>query len=56
MQDAQRQLCELVEQLRHIDLAQGGGFTALADITLLHACTQHWFFAERDYKVGQTSM
>lgn len=51
-QDARHKLTEAVRQLRDIDKAQGGGLTALADITYLYAATQHWFFAERDYKVG----
>lgn len=41
-----------MEQVRAIDVAQGGGFTALADIFFLCAFTRHWFYAERDYKAS----
>ena len=56
LQDARSRLYGLVEQLRRIDVAQGGGFTALADIAFLYAATQHWFYAERDYKVQPPEM
>ena len=51
VQEAQKRLLQMVGQLRLLDISQRGGFTALADITFLHAVTQHWFHAERDYKV-----
>lgn len=41
----------MVHELRQLDMALNGGFTALADIGFLHAATHHWFLAEREYKV-----
>lgn len=53
--EARSKALQLVEQVRAIDVAQGGGFTALADIFFLCAFTRHWFYAERDYKGFQSA-
>lgn len=52
MQEARGRLKELVEQLRQIDVKQGGGHTAAADIVYIYACTRFWFTPGPGYKVS----
>ena len=37
--------------LRATDEVVGGGFTALADVAYMYACTQHWFQFSGGYQV-----
>ena len=50
-QEAKGKLKELAEKLRQIDIQEGGGHTAAADIIYIYACTQCWFSPGRGYKV-----
>ena len=51
IQEARVNLRRLVQQLREIDVKQGGGHTAAADVVYIYACTQHWFTPGPGYKV-----
>lgn len=43
LQDARQLLMEVYQQVRALDVACGGGLTAVADVLLLYAATLHWF-------------
>ncbi|KAL4445829.1 hypothetical protein ABPG77_009028 [Micractinium sp. CCAP 211/92] len=53
-EDARQLLMEVYQQVRALDVACGGGLTAVADVLLLYAATLHWFTCERGYR-GVTS-
>lgn len=52
VQEARAGLQQMVDAIRKMDVARGGGLTACADILQLYASTQHWLAAERGYKAS----